>query len=309
MPNNRITTSKLIQQQAKGVATSFVSDVTNTFVNNLFRRKQPPSNILSRRDNNVRLSSIREYLYQDNKTPASEAIYNSPVNPYAIDVNVTTSQKPNDVTSFTEWRVRLDLGKNNQALYRSPLISPLFLTGGVVFPFTPQLVVTHNANYTATPVTHANFQHYTYSNSDIGAINISGDFTAQNQEEGAYLLAVIHFFRSVTKMFFGGDKNPPAGTPPPILFLTAYGTALFNRVPVVVTSFTSTFPSDVNYLYIEQKLVNPDSGQTINTGQQTRVPTMMNLSVTVQPVFNRQQSKNFSLDGFVNGKLLTPGYI
>jgi hypothetical protein len=300
MPNNRITTSKLIQQQAKGVATSFVADVTNTFVSNLFKGKQQPSNILSRRDSNARLSSLRDALYVANKRPASDAIYNSPVNPYAQDfpVDIVPKNPGTRTTSATDWRVKLDLGSNNQTFYKSALLAPLGPTKGVVFPFTPQLVITHNANYTATPVTHANFQHYTYSNSDIGAITISGDFTAQNQEEGAYLLAVIHFFRSVTKMFFGQDNSPPAGTPPPILFLTAHGTALFNRVPVVVTSFTSTFPSDVNYLYINQP-----------AGGQTRVPTMMNLSVMVQPVFNRQQTTQFSLDGFANGKLLKPGYI
>jgi hypothetical protein len=299
MPNNRITTSKLIQQQAKGVATSFVADVTNTFVNNLFRRKQPPSNILSRRDTNARLSSLRDALYVANKRPASDAIYNSPVNPYAQDfpVDIVPKNPGTRTSSSTDWRVKLDLGSSNQSFYTSALLAPLRLTKGVVFPFTPQLMITHTANYVATPITHANFQHYTYSNSDIGAITISGDFTAQNQEEGEYLLAVIHFFRSVTKMFFGQDNSPPAGTPPPILFLTAHGTALFNRVPVVVTSFTSTFPSDVNYLYINQP-----------AGGQTRVPTIMNLSVTVQPVFNRQQSTKFSLDGFVNGKLIS-GYI
>ena len=98
-------------------------------------------------------------------------------------------------------------------------------------------------------------------------------------------------------MYFGEDQTPRAGTPPPILFLTAHGPMLFNRVPVVVTSFVSTFPADVDYLY-----VNSAQGQN-------RVPTMMSLAVTVQPVFNRQQSKTFSLDKFVNGSLLKSGYI
>ena len=101
----------------------------------------------------------------------------------------------------------------------------------------------------------------------------------------------------VTKMYFGNDKSAPGGTPPPILFLSAYGTHLFDRVPVVVTSFVSTFPADVDYVYV--------------TGAKgkSRVPTVMNMSVTVQPVFNIRQSKSFSFDRFARGDLLSQGYI
>jgi hypothetical protein len=298
MPN-RISTGKLIQQQAKGVATGFVSDVASTFVSNLFRRKQPPSNILSRRDSNTRLATIRSDLYEDNKLPAADVIFNSSVNPYAKDVTVEQLSKigGTQAANPSDWRVRLDLGANNRSFFNSKLLQSLNSTKGVVFPYTPQLIITHSANYIATPITHANFQQYTYSNSDIAAIQISGDFSAQNQDEGRYLLAAIHFFRTVTKMYFGTDSSAPAGTPPPILFLSAHGPQLFNRVPVVVTSFVSTFPSDVDYVYINGE------------GGQTRVPTFMNLAVSVQPVFNRRQSKSFSLDRFAKGELLSRGYI
>jgi len=290
---------KIVQQQAKGVATNFVADATSTFINNLFGGNRPPPNFLVRRDFNTRLATIAADLYEDNKRPASNAMYVSPVNPYQVDVNVESQLKTGGtrITEKTDWRVRLDLGTKNQQFYTSPLLLPLQETKGVIFPYTPQLAITHTATYIPSQITHANFQHFTYSNSDVGAINITGDFTAQNEDEGKYLLAVIHFFRAVTKMYFGGDQSPRAGTPPPILFLTAHGPMLFNRVPVVVTSFVSTFPADVNYLY-----VNSAQGQN-------RVPTMMSLAVTVQPVFNRQQSKTFSLDKFVKGGLLTSGYI
>lgn len=289
-----ISINKLVQQQAKGVATGFVADATNTFVNNLFRGKQQQSNILARRDTNTRLKTIAQDIYYDNiKRPASQAVNTSGVNRSYLD---QMESKKTSSTLEDDWRVKLDLGKKNDSFYNSPLLRPLVGTGGVVFPYVPQLAVTHNANYIPTAITHANFAHYTYSNSDIAAINIQGDFTAQTADEGNYMLAVIHFFRTVTKMYFGNGDGALAGTPPPIVFLSAHG-SLFHRVPVVVTSFTSTFPSDVNYLYV-----------TAEQGA-TRVPTMMTLGVTVQPVFNRQQSKDFSLNKFAEGKLLKTGYI
>ena len=286
-----ISTTKIIQQQAKGVATGFAADLTNTFINNLFKRKQQPSNILSRRDTNGRLSSIPERLYQDNiiKRPAAIAIDNSGAR--QTNAAKMEGKKPGE-TMVDDWRVKLDLGKGNPQFYSAPMMTPLKGTGGVVFPYTPQLAVTHTATYTPTTITHANFQHYTYSNSDIAAITISADFTAQFDEEAAYVLAVIHFFRTVTKMYFGEDSAPTAGTPPPILFLSAYGQSLFNRVPVVVTSFTSTFPSDADYFSVNGN----------------RVPTAMNMQIAVQPVYNRRQSLNFSLNGFAN-QTLPLGYI
>jgi hypothetical protein len=299
MPN-RISTGTLIKQQAKGVATGFASDLASTFVSNLFRRKQPQTNILARRDSQYRLATIRSDLYQSNKLPAADVIFNSSVNPYARDENpeqMTIIRNGRLGTATTDQRVKLDLGAGNRTFFTNKILEPLVGTKGVVFPYTPQLVVTHSANYIPTAITHANFQHHTYSNSDIAAIQIAGDFSVQNSTEGLYLLAVIHFFRTVTKMYFGNDNSAPGGTPPPILFLSAYGNYLFDRVPVVVTSFVSTFPADVDYVFVKG-----DRGQS-------RVPTLMNMSVTVQPVFNRRQSKSFSLDQFARGELLAQGYI
>jgi hypothetical protein len=302
MPN-RISTGKLIQQQAKGVATGFASDVASTFVSNLFNQKKPQTNILARRDTQTRLATIRAYFYEKNKVPAADVIKRSSGNPYSIDEKIENlnSFRYKDFTNGAkgDQRVKLDLGADNRSFFtkESKILTPLIDTAGVVFPYTPQLVVTHNANYIATPITHANFQHYTYSNSDIAAIQIAGDFSVQNNAEGEYLLAVIHFFRTVTKMYFGTDSSAPGGTPPPILFLSAYGDYLFNRVPVVVTSFVSTFPADVDYMFVD------------GAKGQSRVPTLMNMSVTVQPVFNRRQSKIFSLDQFARGELLARGYI
>jgi uncharacterized protein YdbL (DUF1318 family) len=278
---------------------SYIPNAAQTATANAFKNNSQAKETSSIPGNN-RLNSIAADLNKDNKRPSSQAIKNNPASTHAAgSVNSQgASNRRRSGTLGTDWRVKLDLGAKNQSFYNSPLLSPLKATGGVVFPFTPQLAVTHNATYIPTAITHANFQHYTYANSDIGVISISGEFIAQNQAEGNYLLAVIHFFRSVTKMYFGSDGAPaPAGTPPPILFLRAHGPMLFDRVPVVVTTFTSTFPSDTDYLY-----VNSVQGET-------RVPTMMNLAVTVQPVFNRKQADTFSLSKFVNGGLLKSGYI
>jgi hypothetical protein len=65
----------------------------------------------------------------------------------------------------------------------------------------------YKANYQPYDLTHSNYRGYFYKNSAIDAINLRGTFTAQDTTEANYLLAVIHFFRSVTKMFYGQDAE------------------------------------------------------------------------------------------------------
>jgi hypothetical protein len=75
---------------------------------------------------------------------------------------------------------------------------------------------------------------------------VSGDFTAQDAAEANYMLAVIHFFRSCTKMFYG--KSSHRGVPPPMLYLSGFGQYQFDQHPVVLQSFTYTLPTDVDYI-------------------------------------------------------------
>ena len=235
-----------------------------------------------------------------------------------------------------DWRVRISIPAGANYFYNDPnnsLLSPLrtevqgagggsdfALTGianalfggtgriGVVFPYTPQVQITHTANYQQQKLTHNNYAQYYYESSEVQAITISGDFTVQNINEGQYLLACIYFFRSVTKMFFGADPDDLVGNPPPIVFLNGYGQYYLPNVPCVVTSFAHTMPSEVDYMDIPEPGLpnyNPQlSGARLNS---TRLPTSSSISVTLQPVYSRTaQSQNFSLEDFSNGALINP---
>jgi hypothetical protein len=234
-----------------------------------------------------------------------------------------------------DWRVRISLAPNSNYFYNDPnntLLSPLVTeTGGgssnsiagqisnlflhsgakrvgVVFPYTPQVQVQHSANYSAQKLTHNNYTQYFYDNSEVQAINVSGEFTVQNIPEGQYLLATIYFLRSITKMFFGSDPN--AGNPPPLVYLNGYGEYYFPNVPCLVTSFSHTMPSDVDYMDIPEPGVtnqgyNPNfSNYRLNS---TRMPTSSTVSLTLQPVYSRlAQSQSFSLNDLANGALVNP---
>ena len=257
----------------------------------------------------------------------------------------------------TDWRVRLSLAPNAKYLYNAAdpgILAPLAAgkgTDGVIFPYTPSITTTYSANYEQYDLVHSNYRGLFYKNSRVGDIQIRGVFTAQNTTEANYLLAVIHFFRSATKMFYGQD--PQRGTPPPICLLNGLGGYQFSDHPVVISSFNYTLPNDVDYIRTTNpnnfglnlanryntsgaslpaggslagltRLANallpkgaqrppaPDNtvaGSVTNNTPASYVPTKMEIDITLIPAQTRSQiSKQFSLEGFANGKLLQGGF-
>ena len=247
-----------------------------------------------------------------------------------------------------DWRVRVSLADQAQIFYKDPtatstsdsIMTPLIETNGVIWPYTPQIAVTHQAQYSTTQLTHSNYPAHFYNASEVADIQISGEFTVQSAEEGQYLMAAVYFFRACTKMFFGTGSN--AGNPPPIVFLDGYGSHYFPHVPCVVTNFTHTLPPDADYVQIpissttlEEVPVAPDN-QNIGSVQlsaeeqqyvpsllqsskaapttkmqyntitsSSRVPTVSTVAVTLRPIYSRKNlHERFNLDDFAQGKLI-----
>ena len=147
---------------------------------------------------------------------------------------------------------------------------PLIETNGVIWPYTPAITVNHNANYQTAHLTHSNYPAHFYNYSEVADIQISGDFTVQNMEDGQYLMAAVYFFRSATKMFFGQGAN--VGNPPPIVFLDGYGSHYFPHVPCVITQFSHQLPNEADYIQV------PISQTVLDTS-----PTDPNRSVNLTP--------------------------
>jgi len=160
-----------------------------------------------------------------------------------------TLQARNNEASTPDWRVRLQLAPGAQYLYKDPepgILAPLFQTDGVIFPYTPTIETSYAANYDKYDLTHSNYRGYFYKNSVVNDINIRGTFTAQDTAEAEYMLAVIHFFRSVTRMFYGQDAL--RGAPPPLVYLSGFGEYQFNDHPCLVSSFSYSLPNEVDYI-------------------------------------------------------------
>jgi hypothetical protein len=222
-----------------------------------------------------------------------------------------TNANPNRIAPEDDWRVRISMQPDTAALFyrnpNNPILYPLSNTNGVVFPYTPSVDINHKANYAPQGLTHSNYNNYFYERSEVQSININGDFTVQNIEEGQYLAAAIQFFKSCTKMFYGGSQL--AGTPPPMVFLDGFGPSVLPHVPCVVTDFGYTLPADIDYVKVPVGVKLEDvAGNPINASNYaipTRLPTFTTLRITLQPIYSRNNvARNFTLEQYAAGGLI-----
>lgn len=198
-----------------------------------------------------------------------------------------------DTTNFEQmkdWRVRLALSPGADYLYKAPeaqrgILGPLAESKGVVFPYTPTITVNYAANYDQVNPTHSNYKILQYQSSAVDTVTIGCDFTAQDTREANYLLAVIHFFRSVTKMWYGQDQFPKPGTPPPLVYLFGLGQFQFNAHPLVVTNFTYALPADVDYIragaVTQNPGVNREPSKQTAPSSTSKIDRLKQLGVTV----------------------------
>jgi hypothetical protein len=147
-----------------------------------------------------------------------------------------------------DWRVRLTL-PTWPSFRGSTVLKPLKDAGGMIFPYTPQISLSANATYTSMQPIHSNFKFQAYQHSDPGTITITAPMNVEDTTQALYWIAALHYFRSVTKMFSGND--PKAGNPPPIVMLNGYGSYVFNNVPVVITSFSTSLTAECDYIPVQ----------------------------------------------------------
>jgi len=249
--------------------------------------------------------------------------------------------------SSKDWRVKVSVAPGSGVLYdmaSAGIMEPIKKTNGVIFPYAPNLTISHQARYNSQPLTHSNYNNYFYEGSEVQAIQVTADFTVQNLAEAAYFLGALYFFRAATKMFYG-ESGKYQGAPPPIVYLDGYGSHYLPHVPCIVTGFSHTMPSDVDYIETQLALGSSDKPQspiqsvvpiqgvgggfsgggygsvgTISNAvsansagsasrSATRVPTSSQFSITFQPVYSRSSQRAFNVESFARGELITRGYL
>jgi hypothetical protein len=170
--------------------------------------------------------------------------------------------------------------------------STLVKSQGIIFPYTPLIGQDYIASYNSVPVTHSNYTQYFYKNSSVGTISLSAKFTVQNEYEAEVFFSVVHLLRALTKMRYGDDDN--AGSPPPVCRLFAYGDAIMNNVPVAISSFKLELPDNVDYF---------------TTKSQSSAPTLSTVTLTLTPIYSRNEMQKFTVTDWLSNNLRSKGYL
>lgn len=175
------------------------------------------------------------------------------------------------------------------------ILAPLYVTNGLLFPYTPTIGYSQAVEYQSNAPVHSNSDFLSYIRTPPPEISITGKFSVQNDMEGKYAVAVLHFLRTVSKMHFG-ENDRSAGMPPPMLILSGYGTYMFNGLRVILKNHSWQFEENVDQV-------------TVKTGSGTaRVPALFTINLTVQVQHTPKAARKiFNLEEFRTGALMQRG--
>jgi hypothetical protein len=213
-----------------------------------------------------------------------------PTQPNQVIAQVSDGQGGVDDLS-NDWRVSLSVPDD---IAGGPIFAPFGRTAGkLIFPFNPTILFGNSANYSQVHPTHTNYVYNAYQNSQVSEITINGEFFNESVEDCRYWIAVIHYLRTMTKMFYG--DGPLSGNPPLLARLNGYGKHVLNNIPVIVTNFTTDLPNDIDYIPVEID------------GELNYVPSQSLVTVTVAPQYSRRVQSTFNLKKFAQGNFVKSG--
>ena len=209
-----------------------------------------------------------------------------------------------------DWRARLrPKGNGREFVYgvknaagesAASILQPLMKTRGMIFPYTPTLLLQGMVEYQAQSFHGSNYPIYSYINSRPPTLPVSGDFSATTIEEAQYLLAVFHFLRVCTKSYFGESAvaNGRYGTPPPVLLFDYLGPYGFHKVPVVIESYSVQLNDEIDYVPV------------LAGGKTTYVPAEASIALNLLPQYTPYKlRKKFDLENLTNGSAYQDGFI
>lgn len=210
----------------------------------------------------------------------------------------------------TDWRARLRPKRGGEDIVYGALkadgtetrtiLEPLRQRGGLIFPYTPSLLVQASANYNAHTAQGTNYPIYTYMNSSPPSLTLNCDFSCTTVEEAQYFLACWHFLKVATKSYFGESavENGRFGTPPPVLLFDYLGPYGFHKVPVVLETYSIQLSDDVDYVPVV-------AGDGV-----THVPASTNVTVSLLPQYTPVKlRRKFDLEKLTDGSLYRNGFI
>lgn len=192
----------------------------------------------------------------------------------------------------------------------------------IVFQVTPDLTESRSVNYTPISPVHAPGQFFMYTNTQSRTYSLSNvKLVSRTRKEARDNLQRINTLRGWTMPYFGTTAasnlydpfqtsqqtmNKRLGAPPEVLLLSAYSNSVgsadssfmgnVNRVPVVITSLTIPYSSEIDYIPTQAR----DDNDTLGG---VPFPTIMVLDIQLSETHSPYEYSKFSLAKYQTGNL------
>lgn len=212
------------------------------------------------------------------------------------------------------------------------LLGPIARSNGMIMPYTPAIQVNQAVvDYAQYNLPQTNFDYFAFSRRSSPTFSVTAPYTAQDQEEARYMLAVIHFLRTVTMSYYGIQNKEKRGIPPPVLLFSAYGPYMYEKIPVLVRNVSFGLDQEIDYVPAGsmlnvanndlQELITQEQGGVLNEQgtidaalAKSYVPTVLTIfmDLVYAPIPSKARDE-FNLDDFRKGRYLgepgTGGFI
>lgn len=163
----------------------------------------------------------------------------------------------------------------------------------VVFNVSPTVDESASATYDSYQPVHFPSAIQVYKATNARTLNVNGKFISRTPLEASKTLEFLNYIRSWVMPYFGkgtaeSNYKDKLGAPPDVLYLSAYGKYNLKSVPVVMLSYSWTYPDDIDY--IPSELGHP-------------VPRIIDVSMSFLETHAPKEFESFDIEKYRDGKL------
>ena len=167
------------------------------------------------------------------------------------------------------------------------------VTGDAVFfEASPRVSESRSAQYTELNITHHPGSILKYDKTASRGWSVNARLVSRTPAEATKNQVYLNIIRSWVMPFYGsGTEAADAkllGAPPPILKFSGYGPKNIAPVPVVMESYSTNWPNDVDY---------------IPTDDGTPFPVILDIDVTLKEAYSPKEYSGFDLFAYKSGDL------
>ena len=164
----------------------------------------------------------------------------------------------------------------------------------VRFAATPRISESRGASYHEINILHHPGSILKYEKTGNRAWSLSARLVSRNQGEASVNQYYLNVIRGWVMPYYGSGTEAIApeklGAPPPVLKFSGYGARNISPIPVVLESYDTSWPNDIDY---------------IPTYDGTPFPVIMEINLNLKEAYSPGEYSKFDLYAYKSGDLTT----